>query len=123
MLVLDPRLEVAVDGLDEVLAVKPGMKAEDRAAEHALENFPPPGADAEGLGVRPGNVPEGQDGRPGQAGANHRRQEREVVVLHQDDRILAARFGDDGIGEALVDGPVVLPVGLAEDGTHMGDMA
>ena len=122
MLMLDPRLEEAIDGLDEVLAVKAGVEAEDRAAEHALEDFPPPGTDAEGLGVRPGDVPEGQDGRPGQAGANHRRQQREVVVLHQDDRILAAGLGDDGIGEALVDGPVVLPVGFPEHRAHMGDM-
>ena len=122
MLVLDPRLEEAIDGLDEVLAVEARVEAEDRAAEHALENLPPPGADAEGFGVGPGDVPEGQDGRPRQAGADHRRQQREVVVLHQDDRILAARLLDDGIGEALVDVPVVLPVGFPEHRAHMGDM-
>ena len=58
----------------------------------------------------------------GRLGADHRRHQREVVVLHQDDRILVARLGDHGIGEALVDGPVVLPVRLPEHRAHMGDV-
>ena len=44
--------------------------------------------------------------------ADHRRQQREVVVLHQHDRVLAARLGHDGVGEALVDVAVVLPVAI-----------
>ena len=55
--------------------------------------------------------------------ADHRRQQREVVVLHQHDRVVAARLGDHGVGEALVDAAVALPVGLAEHRPHMGDMA
>ena len=31
--------------------------------------------------------------------ADHPRQQREVVVLHQDDRVLGLRLGDHGVGE------------------------
>jgi hypothetical protein len=45
--VLDARFEVAVHGLDEVLAVVAGVEAQDGAAQHALQDLAPPGADAE----------------------------------------------------------------------------
>ena len=45
-----------------------------------------------------------------------------MVVLHQHDRVLAARLLDHRIGEALVDLAVLLPVGFAEHRPHMGDM-
>ncbi len=103
MLVLDARFEIAIDRLEEVLAVKAGVKAEDGAAEHALENLAPPRADSEGFRIRPGNVPEREDRRLGQLRADHRRHQREVIVLHQHDRIVAAGFLHDRVGEALVD--------------------
>ena len=123
MLVLDARLEVAVHRLDEVLAVEAGVEAEDRAAQHALQDLAPPWADAEGLGVGPGDVPEGQDGGLRQLLADHRGQQREVVVLHQHHRVGAARLGHHRVGKALVDGAVGFPVGFAEHRSHMGDMA
>ena len=49
-----------------------------------------PGADAECLGVRPGDVPEGDDGGARQALPNHARQQSEVIVLHEDDRVAPA---------------------------------
>jgi hypothetical protein len=54
MFVLDARLEVAVDRLDEVLAVVARVKAQDGAAQHALQDLAPPGADAEALGLGQG---------------------------------------------------------------------
>ncbi len=123
MLVLDARLEEAVDRLDEVLAVETGVEAQDRRAQHALQDLAPPRADAERFRVGPGDVPEGQDGRVGQLLAHHRGQQREVVVLHQHDGILAARLGHDGVGEALVDGLVGLPVRLAEHRAHVRHVA
>ena len=35
--------------------------------------------------------------------AHHARQQREVIVLHQHDRVVGVRFGDHRVGEALVD--------------------
>ena len=99
------------------------MEAEDRRAEHAVEHLLAPGQDAEGLGVRPRNVPEGDDGGAWQALAHHARQEREVVVLHQDDRVLGVRLVGDDLGEAAVHLLVVLPVGRAEHRPRMRDMA
>src|SRR2546427_2991733 len=67
MLVLDPSLQVAVDRLDEVLAMKAGMKTQDGAAEHTLQDLASPRADAERFRVRPRDVPEAQDRRAGQS--------------------------------------------------------
>ena len=39
----------------------------------------------------------------GSALADHARQQGEVVVLHQHDRVVGARLLDHGVGEAAVD--------------------
>ena len=100
-----------------------GVEAEDRRAEQPVDDLLAPGADAEGLGIGPGDMPEGDDGRLGQPVADHARQQREMVVLHQDDRVLALGLGHDRIGEFLVHRAVELPVGFAEDRPHEGDVA
>ena len=89
---------------------KPRIEEPEQAVEHLLA----PGQDAEGLGVGPGDVPEGDDGGVRQALAHQARQQREVVVLHQDDRVLGARLVGHHLGEAPVHVLVVLPVGRAE---------
>ena len=123
MLVLDARFQSAIDGLDEILAVKTRLETHDGAAEHALQNFAPPGADPKGLGVRPRNVPEGEDRRPRKPLPDHRRKQREVIVLHHHDRILAARLIDHRVGESLVDLAIGLPVGLAKHRPHVRHVA
>ena len=85
-LAVDARLEHAVDRVEEVVAVELRVEAEDAAAEHAVEQLVPPRADRERLGVRPRDVPERDDRRARQPVADHARQQREVVVLHEDDR-------------------------------------
>ena len=62
------------------------------------------------LRVGPGNVPERDDGGARQALAHHLRQQREVIVLHQHDRVVGARLVRDHVGEAPVHRLVVLPV-------------
>ncbi len=54
---------------------------------------------------------------------DHARQQGEVVILHQHDRVVGARFGHHRIGKALIDGDVLLPVAGAEHRPHVGDMA
>ena len=120
---LDAGLEKAVDRLEEVLAVVARVETEDRAAEQALEDLGAPRADAERLGVRPWNVPERDDGGARQPLAHHPRQQREVVVLDQHDRIVGLRFVRHRIGEALVDAAVLPPVLVAEHRPDMGDVA
>ena len=91
-LAVDARLEQAVDGVEEVVAVELRVEAEDAAAEQAVEQLGAPRADRERLGVGPRDVPERDDRRVGQALADHPRQQREVVVLHQHDRIRRLRL-------------------------------
>src|SRR5438874_255087 len=61
-----------------------------------------PGTDRERLRVRPGNVPEGYDGRIRQLLLDHPGQQREVVVLHQHDGVGRLRFFHHGLGELPV---------------------
>ena len=114
-LAVDARLEQPVDGVEEVVAVELRVEAEDAAAEQAVEQLLAPRADREGLRVGPGNVPEGDDRRVGQALADHPRQQREVVVLdqhHRDPSVFAS--ATTASAKRCVDLPVVLPVGRAE---------
>ena len=100
-----------------------GVEAENRAAQHALQDLAAPGADAERFRVRPGDVPEGQDGGLGQLFSHHGRQQREVVVLHEHHGVIGQGLCHHRIGKALVDRLVGLPVRLAEDRPHVGHVA
>ena len=100
-----------------------GVEAQDRRAEQPVDDLLAPGADRERLRVRPGNVPEGDDRGARQPLADHARRHREVIVLHQHDRVLALRLLHHGVGEAAVDRDVMVEIALAEDRPHEGDMA
>ena len=123
VLSVDAGLEEPIHGVHEVVAVGLGVKAQDARAEHSLEQLVAPGADAEPLRVGPGDVPEHDDGRPGQPLANEARHEGEVIVLNEDDRIFGVHLLTDGVGELLVDGLVVLPVLASEDGAGVREVA
>ena len=99
------------------------MEAEDRRAEEPVQDLLAPGQDAEGLRVRPRDVPEGDDSCARQTLADHARQEREVIVLHEDDRILGMRLVRGDLGEAAVHALVVLPVGRTEHRPRVRDVA
>ena len=58
MLPVDLGFQRAVDGVQEVVAVVLDVEGQQVVAQQAVENFLLPGADAEHLGIRPGNVPE-----------------------------------------------------------------
>ena len=124
MLVLDARLEEAIDRLDEVLAVEAACgsrgsccRACPRRISRRHGQMPNDSGFGQGMCQNVRMVARGS------LLADHRRQQREVVVLHQHDRVLAARLGDHRIGEALVDVAVVLPVRFAEHRPHVGDVA
>jgi hypothetical protein len=68
-------------------------------------------------------MPERDDGCARQALAHHARQEREVVILHKDDRVLAVRLVGDDLSEATIHVLVVLPVRRAEYRARMRDVA
>ena len=73
-----------------------------------------PRADAEPLGVRPRDVPEGETVARGSRSRIIRGSEREVIVLHEDDRVVAVDLFAHGVGELLVHRLVVLPIVAAE---------
>ena len=62
-LVVDARLDEPIDRLEKIVAVQLHVKAEQVAAEQAVENLLLPRADAERFAVRPRDVPEVADDR------------------------------------------------------------
>ncbi len=65
--------QIAVHGVQKIVAVQLRVEAENAASQQAFKQFVAPGADAHPLGVGPGNMPEHNDGCGRQALANHRR--------------------------------------------------
>ena len=100
-----------------------GMEPEDAAAQKSIEQLRAPRADRESLRIRPGDVPESDDGRIGQLFANQPGQQGEVVVLHQDDGIGDLGLFDDGAGEFGVRFGVLFPVAGAKGRSDVGDVA
>ncbi len=122
MLVVDARLERAIDGVEKVVAVILDVKAEQIVAEQPVQDVLAPRADAERLAVRPRNVPELAHRHVGPRFLHEARQQREVIVLHEHHRAIVAHFLDHRIGEAAVDAHVLLPVGLVELRPRVGDV-
>src|SRR5258707_7351646 len=96
---IDSRRDVVVDRVDEVVAMELGVKPQDAAAENPVDDRLAPRADPERLGVGPGNVPESDDGRFRQPLPDHARQQREVIVLDQDDGIGGLGFAHHPVGK------------------------
>ena len=118
------RFERAIDGFQEIVAVRLDVEADQIRAEQAIQEFALPGADAESLRIGPGDVPEDGHARIRAALLDHSRQQREMVVLHEHHRTFLARdFFEHRIGEMFVDGAIRLPVARAEGGTRVGDVA
>ena len=88
-LAIDPRLELPIDRVDEVVAMKLRVEPENAAAEQAVEQLLPPRANRERFRIRPRNVPERNDRRSRQRLPDHARQQREVIVLDEHDRVAA----------------------------------
>ncbi len=99
------------------------MKADDAAAQKTGQELAMPWADAEALGTGPRDVPEGDDHRLGQTLSDQRGGEREVIVLHQHDRIFGLGLGADRIGKALVHVAILLEVMTTKLGPGMRQMA
>ena len=119
-LAIDAGLDQPVDGIEEIVAVKLRVEAEDAAAQKAVEQFLPERADRERFRVRPRDVPERDDRRLRQLLADHPRQQGEVIVLDQNHRVPGPGLVDDGVGEALVDLAVVRVVGRAKGRANVG---
>src|SRR5262245_25437569 len=122
MFAIDPALDETVDRVDEIVAIELRMKTEHGAAEQSLDDRALPGTDAEGFRVGPRNVPERDDGGLRQPLANHLRQQREMIILHEYQRVRALDLLQHRLGEALIDGTILVPVRLPECRAHEHDV-
>ena len=123
MFPVDAAFHEPVGRLEEIVAVKLGVEAEDGRAEQPVDDLFAPRADAEGLRIRPRNMPEGDKGRFGQPSSHHAWEKREVVILYQDNGIVLRGFLYHRIGEALIHGDIMLPVAVAKNRPDEGDVA
>ncbi len=100
------------------------MKADEIGPQHPVKNLPLPGTDAEGLGVRPGDVPE--EGQPGIGPffLDHPREKGEMVILDQNPGVPGVfQFLQRGPGELSVDRFVEIPIFGLKNRAGMGDVA
>ena len=123
MLAIDAALHEAVRGFEKIVAVKLRVESKDGASHQAVDEFLSPGTDSESLGVRPGDVPKRDDRRLWQSIADHPRQQGEMIVLHEHDRIIAGRLLKNHVSEPLVYLPVLSPVLLSKSRADKCDVA
>ena len=120
---VDAGFEIAIHRVEEVVAVELRVESEDAAAQQPVQQLLGPRADAQTLEVGPGDVPERDDRGFGQPLANHPRDQREVVVLHEDDRVVGVHFLQRGLGELAIHRLVVRPVARTEHRAGVRDVA
>src|SRR6185369_3715469 len=122
-LAIDTRLELAIDGIEEVIAVMLDVESEKIVPEEAFQNLAFPGADPECFGVGPWNVPELAHNGTRRSLLDQSGKQREVIILDEDQGPGLSDFVEDSLGELLVDGNVLLPVLFTEEGPLVGDVA
>ncbi|MCR4414716.1 MAG: hypothetical protein NUV77_20055 [Thermoguttaceae bacterium] len=123
MLHVDLRLDRAVHGVQEVVAVVLDVERQEVVAQQAVQDFVLPRADAERLAIGPGDVPELGDHEVVAGILEHPRQQGEVVVLDEHHRRFAADLVEHRGGELPVDLDVLLPIGAVEPRPGIGDVA
>ncbi len=123
-LAVDAGFEGAVYGIEKIIAMSLDVEADKIGSEQAVEKLALPGADPERFRIRPGNVPEDRDAGIGPRFFDHARDQCEMIILNEDDRIrLAGRFFEKSVGEAAVDVLVLIPILCAEVRARVGDVA
>ena len=120
LLAIDTRFHEAIDRVEEIVAVELRVETDHRTAQQAGDDFLLPRADAEDFRVRPRNMPERDDGGVRQFIAQHARQQREVVVLDENDRIGALGLAGDGLSVTRIDALIFVPIAFAEVRPHEG---
>jgi len=106
-------LEPCLDTPEEVRAVPRPVERDRVVPEQSSKHIAAVGGRTEHVPAGPGDVPELEEGRLlGQPLANHRRCEREVVILEPDGEpfgVCVPGHLDHRLGELLVHGPVRRP--------------
>ena len=89
--------------VEEIMAVRAQVEAEQIVAQKAVDQFFLPGEGAEGFLVGPGDVPELGDDEIVAGLLEHARQQAEVVVLNEHEGRFAVRLFDDRPREQFID--------------------
>ena len=93
------------------------VKAEQIITEHAIQQFVFPGKGAESFAIRPRNVPELGDRQVRIPRFEHPRQQREMIILDENQSGTAIRLFQNGFRKQLVRIPIARPVFGAETRT------
>ena len=118
------RLDRAVHGFQEIVAVRLDLEANEVGAQQTIDKLALPRADAKGFRIRPWNVPKDRNPRVGPRFLNHPRKQREVIILREKNRRFGAlHFLQNGVREAAIDFLVLQPVLGPENRSRMRDMA
>jgi hypothetical protein len=117
------RFDVAVDRVQEILAVVPDVEPEEVVTQESVEQFLPPGEDATDLPVRPRDVPKLRDNQLRVCRLEHPGEQAEVIVLNEHERRLVAGLREHDVGEQSVHLPISVPVLGAEDRWRERDVA
>src|SRR5882724_2994914 len=123
MFPVDARLEHAVHRFQEIVAMGLDMETNQVCSQQAFQQFTPPGTDAEGFRIRPGNMPEDGYTRVRPVQFNQPRQQSEVIILNQYN--WPRRIGDlfqYCFSKFSVHFEIALPIGRAKNRTSMGNM-
>src|SRR5262245_31657957 len=120
---IDPGLDAAIDGFQEVVAMVLRVKREEIVAEQSVENLLLPRTDAERFTIRPGDMPEMNDHEIRASLTKHSGQQGKVIVLHEHDSRFAHYLLEHRLSELVVDYPILLPVVEVEFGPRVSDVA
>src|SRR5580700_2268538 len=120
---IDACFENSVDRLQKVVAVRLNVKPYQIGAEQSVYQFAPPWGNIKCLRGGPGDVPE--DCHPGLRSSflDQPRQEGEVIVLDQDNRLLHIfHFFQQRVGELKVNLLIAFPVLGAKNWASVGNV-
>ena len=120
---LDAGFKGLIHRLQKIIAMRLDMEADQIGAQQSVQEFPLPGADPEGFRVGPGNMPEDCDPRVGPLRFYEPGQQREMIILNQNERLLRIfDFLQHGLREFLIYTLVMFPVPGPKHGPCMSDM-
>src|ERR1700676_1678443 len=100
------------------------MEPDHVGSQQPFHQFALPRADSKCLRIRPWNVPENRYPSVWPFLLDHSGEQRELVILHQNQRLLAVfHLFQQSISEFAIDRLILLPVSSAKNGAGMRDMA
>src|SRR5260370_40854272 len=121
---IDARFHNPIGCLEEVITVRLYVEPDQVGAQESIHEFSLPRANAECLLVGPRDMPENCHPSIASSLFDKPGQQREMVVLHQNDRVYRAfHLFEQSVSELVVDSLVMLPIIGTEDRPGVRDVA